>query len=439
MARPPARTIQTSVLGASPDEVWRALVVEMAGWPRWTQAYAPLEAPARGGPVLGDRFLLRARTEVGWIPLRSYVNEKEVTAREEARRFAWRGRHLGVEGRHGFGLSEAPGGGCALEEWFEADGARGRMLERLGIVGGIRRNMQRFHRDLANQLLTSQPAPPRREIAVDGHRVAYVDVGAGETIVLLHGYPQSHRCWRHQMAALQRTHRVIAPDLLGWGDSDRPLEADWRFEAEVERVRAFVDALGLERFDLFAHDYGGLLALGFVARHRPRVRRLALLNTRGHDTFRQSFLWPNLVAQRFFRSRLGRRHGERLPLGWIHAAGMASAVRRGLFDRSTRDAYVGALSRSAEARRWMVRFFADGYSFAPRPELAAALDDPTLPAELVWGTEDPYVPPRTPKELAARGAHVHARWLEGGDHFIMEDRPGEVTAALHGLLERPAA
>src|SRR5688500_4568944 len=101
------------------------------------------------------------------------------------------------------------------------------------------------------------------------------DEGQGEAVVLLHGYPQSRLAWRHQLPELARTHRVVAPDWCGWGESGRSLAASFRYEDEVARLGRLLDALSIERANLVVHDYGGLLGLGFAAAHPSRVLRLA--------------------------------------------------------------------------------------------------------------------------------------------------------------------
>jgi pimeloyl-ACP methyl ester carboxylesterase len=431
------RIVQTSELSVASTEAFAVLISEMARWPSWTRTYTPLAPIAAGGPQLGDKFPLRARVDAGWSPVRHYVHEKQVCRRDEGRCLVWRGRFLGIEGRHGFELCGLAEGRCRLEEWFEADGIGGSLLRQTGILAGIRRSMQAFQRDLASHLLRRRASPEIRYRRSGAHRFAYVDEGRGEPIVLLHGYPQNHRCWRHQIADLSRTHRVVAPDLLGWGLSGRPIDIDWRFDAEVERLAALLDSFELGPFNLFAHDYGGLLALGYLRKYRDRVRRVALLNTRAHGTFRRAFLWTNLIMQQLFRLPFGRALGSRLPLGWMHERGMRPAVQRGLFDRELLESYVGALSRDRAARLWLTEFFGRGYDFTPQPELATGLDDASRPCAIIWGTADPYVPRKTAEQLAARGTHVECHFLEGGDHFVMEDRPGEVTALLRALLERP--
>lgn len=120
------------------------------------------------------------------------------------------------------------------------------------------------------------PAP--YETTLDSARLRYAAAGFGDPLVLLHGWPQSHRAWRGQTGPLSESRRVIAPDWLGWGGSARDTALPCDYDSEVDRLARLLDALGLDHVDLACHDYGGFLGLGLVQRHPGRVRRLAILN-----------------------------------------------------------------------------------------------------------------------------------------------------------------
>ncbi|MGH2923198.1 MAG: alpha/beta fold hydrolase, partial [Solirubrobacterales bacterium] len=180
-----------------------------------------------------------------------------------------------------------------------------------------------------------------RTAVVDGARLAYREAGPpeGEPVVLLHGYPSNHRIWRHQIAALRSDHRVIAPDLLGWGDSEQPLDLRFDYDAEVERVGRMLDALGLGRVNLFAHDYGGFLALGFVQRHPDRVSRLALLNTRAQGSFVPRWYLAFGAVSVAGRIPGVRAVAARVPLAAINARALAPLQRRGAVDSELISSY----------------------------------------------------------------------------------------------------
>ncbi|MFI5720725.1 alpha/beta fold hydrolase [Nocardia sp. NPDC051750] len=278
--------------------------------------------------------------------------------------------------------------------------------------------------------------PALQETTVDGARLCWAEAGNGDPVVLLHGWPESHRAWQHQIGPLSAERRVIAPDWLGWGASARDMSLSCDYDTEVDRIARMLDALGLDRADLACHDYGGFLGLGFVQRYPERVRRLAILNSRAHGTF------TPLYRLLFGAFTVGARHRPTLPLVTappvygVHRIGMARYLRNGTFDRAQLESYLEVL-RSPAGRRWYAHFFA-GYEVRVRPELGARLHEISCPTTIIWGTRDPAIPFRTAQELAQRIPDADLVPIDA-DHFLMEQRPGEVTAALLRWLDRPAA
>src|SRR5688572_3863851 len=110
-----------------------------------------------------------------------------------------------------------------------------------------------------------------------GRRVHYVDEGQGDTLLFVHGTPTWSFEWRHVIRDLSRTHRCIAPDQLGFGLSDRPLDFDYSPEGHARVLRAFVERLGISDITLVVHDFGGPIALPLALEQPSRVRRLVLL------------------------------------------------------------------------------------------------------------------------------------------------------------------
>jgi len=260
----------------------------------------------------------------------------------------------------------------------------------------------------------------------------HIDAGAGEPVLLLHGYPQSASCWRHQIPALAEHHRVIAADWPGFGRAEPP-DTTPTYEAEVERIGALADSFGLDRFNLVAHDYGGFLALGYAQRQPERLLRLALLNTRAHKTFRP---W-------FHRFSLGQHWAanhapallRRLPLRRLHHIVLRPYRAMGCFDERLEVEYLGWMDTS-RGRQAFVDFFTN-YHVPAVPGLAAGLRRIGCPTAVIWGDHDRYIPFSTARELAERIPGATLTRLAGADHYIMEERPTEVTIALLDLLARP--
>ncbi|MFI1754245.1 alpha/beta fold hydrolase [Streptomyces sp. NPDC020571] len=279
--------------------------------------------------------------------------------------------------------------------------------------------------------------PPRpRTITVDGARVACWESGPpdAEPVLLLHGYPADHRCWRHQVPALSARHRVITPDLLGWGASERPLHLSFDYDTEVARLGRLLDALELDSVNLVGHDYGGFLALGFAENHPGRVRRLALLNSRAHATFTRRWYAVFSLISLVGRSPVLRRPARHLPYATLHRRALAPLVRAGHLDARVLDGYVGWMA-TPEGRRWLLHYFGD-YRTPARPGLRRRLRDITCPTAVVWGRADPYLSPAIATELAGSVPRAELTMLDDAGHWVMDERPAAVTEALGRLLER---
>ncbi len=124
-----------------------------------------------------------------------------------------------------------------------------------------------------------------RRIAVNGVTLVTLDEGEGEPVLLLHGFPDDHQVWRRQIPALVAAgYRVIAPDLRGCGQSDMPdAVSDYRIENLVADVAGLLDALGIDKVRLIAHDWGAVIGWRLCMAHPERISRYAALSV-GHPT-----------------------------------------------------------------------------------------------------------------------------------------------------------
>ena len=113
-----------------------------------------------------------------------------------------------------------------------------------------------------------------------GERVAYLDEGSGEVILLLHGMAGSSHTWRSVIRPLSRNYRVVAPDLLGHGKSTKP-RSDYSLGALSVLVRDLLDALGITRATIVGHSLGGGIAMQFIYQHPDYGQRLVLIASGG--------------------------------------------------------------------------------------------------------------------------------------------------------------
>lgn len=151
-----------------------------------------------------------------------------------------------------------------------------------------------------------------RHYATEDGWISYLDEGAGRPVVFLHGAPLWSFCWRKVVKDLRTTHRCIAPDMLGFGLSDKPERADYTPQAHGRRFAEMMDRLELDDVTLVVHDYGGPIGLDWAMNNRHRVRELVIFNT---------WMWStreDRVARQLFRlfgSRVNRWYYRVLPAG----------------------------------------------------------------------------------------------------------------------------
>lgn len=144
---------------------------------------------------------------------------------------------------------------------------------------------------------------------LSGVTLHYVAAGAGEPVVLLHGFPQTWAAWRRVIPALAGRYRVVAPDLRGLGASSRPA-GGYRKSRVAEDVWELMNGvLGHDRFMVAGHDWGGPTAFALAAAHRDAVRKLAILDATipgdGTDLFSTS---QGRWHHGFHRTQIGRAH-----------------------------------------------------------------------------------------------------------------------------------
>lgn len=140
---------------------------------------------------------------------------------------------------------------------------------------------------------TARTSPPELDLApirsiypfaqhrlqVPGGAINYVDEGAGPAVLMLHGNPTWSFFYRRLIAALRPTHRVIVPDHMGCGLSDKPQRYPYRLADHIDNLARLVAHLGLRECDMVVHDWGGAIGLGYAVRRTIGLRRLVLLNT----------------------------------------------------------------------------------------------------------------------------------------------------------------
>jgi haloalkane dehalogenase len=262
---------------------------------------------------------------------------------------------------------------------------------------------------------------------VDGGRMHYVDEGAGDPVLLLHGEPTWSFLWRKIIPALPG--RKVAPDLIGFGKSDKPTDIGWySYDRHVASIERLVSELGLERMTLVVHDWGGPIGLRFAVEHPDLVDRLVITDT-GIGGGRPP-------GERWLRFReVVRSLGGELDIGRLVEAGTAQGLPdevRAAYDAPfpSGDSKAGALAFPE-----LVPTEPEHPNTAPLNAVRDALRDWRKPTLVVWGADDTVLTPRIAEGIVALipGAEGPVL-LRGASHFLQEDRPDELAAAVRDFI-----
>jgi cis-3-alkyl-4-acyloxetan-2-one decarboxylase len=291
-----------------------------------------------------------------------------------------------------------------------------------------------------------------RFLMVDGQRMHYVDEGAGQPLLFLHGNPTWSYLYRHQIAALRDEHRCLAPDHLGFGFSDKPRRGDYGMRAHIMRLQRFVDALDLRDVTLVVQDWGGVIGLGWAVRNRSRVARLVVMNTTG-------FLPPDrrtLLRMRPLPWGLAMLWALKVPgLGELFVQGLNGFARAlvplGIHhrERLTREDMAGYLDpypswRSRRAHLESARQIPLGRAHPTRrllQEIGHELTGWEVPTQLIWGMRDPVFVSWFLEEFERRlPNHAPSVRIEDASHFLQDDVPEMVSQTIRRFVaETPGA
>jgi haloalkane dehalogenase len=259
-----------------------------------------------------------------------------------------------------------------------------------------------------------------RYLDVEGLRMAYVEEGGGDPILLLHGEPTWSYLYRHMIPPLSAAGRVIAPDLIGFGRSDKPVAANaYSYKAHVRWMRQFIVKLDLRRITLVCQDWGGLIGLRLLSEMPERFARLVASNTG---------IAAGQASEAFYK---WRRFSQR-----VESLDVPALMGRSLLKRKLRAAELAAYAAPFPAKEYQTAALVFPRLVPARRDHPGAYDNRLaierlkqldIPVLLPWGGADAITAPSA--------AHLHSifrgsqppQMLPGAGHFIQEDAGEELA------------
>lgn len=259
--------------------------------------------------------------------------------------------------------------------------------------------------------------------------LSYVDQGAGDPVVLIHGIPTWGYLWHALLPELAKSHRVLIPDLPGFGYSDKSDRFDRSIGWQAQVIDAWMDRLGIERAGVIGHDIGGGVALRLATLFPQRVERLCVMNTVCYDS------WPIEAMLQFGHPDSWRKLSAKAAaalLGQALKQGSACAPPEGLVD--------GLLSpyRTEAGKLSLVRNAA-ALNTNLTTELTLLLPRVSAPALVLWGEEDVWQQVKYGERLAWDIPDAQLIRIPDARHFVMVDQPEEVAGQLKVFLQAGAS
>ena len=285
-------------------------------------------------------------------------------------------------------------------------------------------------------MISAEQPHPKQYVEVHGRKMAYIEVGSGDPIVFLHGNPTSSYLWRNVIPHLKMAGRCIAPDLIGMGDSqklDDPGPGSYRFVEHRHYLDGLLDALGVEsNVTLVVHDWGSALGFDWANRHRNSIKGIAYMEAIVRPVTWDD--WPEPAVSLFqnFRSPMGETmvHEKNIFVENV----LPASVIRDLTDAEKAE-YGRPDLEAGESRRptltWpreiplegepadvteIVQNYADWLSASDVPKLFVNAD----PGTILIGAQREF----------CRAWPNQTEVTVTGSHFIQEDSPDEIGAAI---------
>jgi pimeloyl-ACP methyl ester carboxylesterase len=272
-----------------------------------------------------------------------------------------------------------------------------------------------------------------QHVTIHGHRRAYLKVGSGPALLLLHGLGCTHSTWLPVIDSLARRYTVIAPDLLGHGASDKP-RADYSIGAFANGMRDLLTVLEIDKVTVVGHSFGGGVAMQFAYQFPERTERMVLVGSGGLGP-EVSPAIRAITTTGFYQvmgalTLPGVRH--------VGTAGLKALSRTGLkefrdFDEVA-EIYQSFRDPAARAAiRHVVRAVVDWQGQIVTMTDRAYLTD-AMPMCVIWGAEDRVIPVGHAARAAELAPGARVEIIPDSGHFPHKDHPERFVKILHDFV-----
>lgn len=267
---------------------------------------------------------------------------------------------------------------------------------------------------------------PASFVEVEGHRIAYTDTGEGTPLLLIHGIPTNRFLWRKVIQNLARHYRVIAPDMLNYGESAMPIDADVSVNAQARIMIRLMDSLDIESAHVVSHDIGGAVSQIMAVNHPQRVGKHVLIDSVCFDSWPipefETLLEPG-VEEKMSVEDLVDSMNQMMPKGVYDST---------IVDQEMKDCYITQWSteKGKAALFRNMRRLNKEYTQAIAGEVAQCQHD-TL---VLWGEHDNFQKTGYASQLVDLLPNARLIWIAQAGHWVIDEKPGEVCEYILSFL-----
>ncbi len=266
-------------------------------------------------------------------------------------------------------------------------------------------------------------------------------------VILLHGFPESHRTWRGLAPLLEDEFRLVMPDQRGFAGSDRPRDVEaYKTDILVDDIFALAEALGIERFALVGHDWGGAISWAAALRGDPRLTRLAVINAPHPVIFQKSLIQDSDqrgASQYITAFRAPGFEAAVAAMGWeaFFAKSFGGHVDLAIIPPQERAQYIADWSEPGGFTA-MLNWYRAAQVMVPPPGIEVPIPDfllrafPKLPVPVlvIWGMQDKALLPLQLDGLDALVPDLRIARIADAGHFVPWEKPEAVAAALEPFI-----
>jgi len=256
------------------------------------------------------------------------------------------------------------------------------------------------------------------------HFVSYVDEGAGEPVILIHGIPTWSYLWHRLIPVLSEQNRVFAPDLIGFGYSDKSDNFDRSIARQTEMIDALMEKMGIEQANIVAHDIGGGVALRLATLYPHRVNKLCVMNSVSYDSWAIEAM-----------IQLGHPSAYYMASASTTVATLRQMLKQGFAETPDDEVLDGIFAPySTEVGKLSLIRNATALNTNLTTEITHLLHKIEARTLILWGMDDKFQLLKFGKRLSDDIPNAKLIQIKDGGHFVMLEQPEEVADHVFSFL-----